>query len=138
LGFILVCGMLAVACRAFAGGDPVNGAAVFRKCAACHSIEKNVHKVGPSLYGVVDRPAASAAGYFYYTAAIKAFGAAGNRWDETTLTAFLKGKARDFLPGTNMAFAGLRKPGDIADVIAYLHSTGAAGETAPAQNPPPE
>jgi cytochrome c len=133
-GFVLACSLCAVSGNALADGDPVRGEVVFLKCAPCHSAEPGINKVGPSLHGVVDQPAASLKNYIY-SAAMKAFGAAGQKWDEANLIAYLKGPAKGFLPGTRMAFAGLRTPEDIADVIAYLRTTNA---TTPPQNPPPE
>ncbi|ANK73333.1 MULTISPECIES: cytochrome c family protein [Ensifer] len=109
---------------AHAGGDATAGAAVFRKCAACHTASEPTNRVGPSLMGVVGRPAASVADY-NYSDAMKAFGAEGRVWDEATLSEYLL-SPKAMVGATKMAFAGLKKPQDIADVIAYLKASPAA------------
>ena len=88
---------------------------VFNKCKACHVVNKTKNKVGPHLKGIIGRQAASVEGYKYS----KAMKASGLVWDDATLAAYLK-KPRKFVKGTKMAFAGLRKDKDIANVIAYL------------------
>jgi cytochrome c len=103
---------------AHAEGDAAKGEKVFAKCKACHENEKGVNKVGPTLKGVVGRKAASVEGYKYSEAMI-AKGAEGVVWDEATLTAYLP-DPKAFVPKTKMAFAGLKKPEEVADVIAYL------------------
>lgn len=105
---------------AMADGDAAAGKKVFAKCRACHKMEEGKHGVGPSLYGVVGSPIAAADGYTKYSSAMKAFGE-GKVWDEATLDAYLE-KPRDVVKGTKMAFPGLRKPEQRADVIAYLKS----------------
>ena len=77
-------------------------------------------KVGPTLKGVVGRKVASVEGY-KYSDAMKAFGATGAVWDEATLAAYLP-DPRAYVPGTKMAFAGLKNPQEVADIIAYLKS----------------
>ncbi|OCP09164.1 MULTISPECIES: cytochrome c family protein [unclassified Ensifer] len=109
---------------AYAGGDATAGAAVFRKCAACHTASEPVNRVGPSLMGVIGRPAASVDGYSY-SDAMKAFGAEGHVWDEATLSEYLL-SPKAMVGGTKMSFPGLKKPQDIADVIAYLKAPPAA------------
>ena len=101
---------------ALAEGDPAAGAKVFNKCKACHTIkEGGKNKVGPNLHGIVGRAAGVAEGYRYS----KAMASSGITWDEVTLTAFLE-KPRKYLKGTKMSFAGLKKPADQQNVIAYL------------------
>ena len=106
------------AAPAQAAGDAAAGEKVFNQCKACHEVEKGVNKVGPTLKGVVGRKAASVEGYKYSEAMI-AKGAEGVVWDEATLTAYLP-DPKGFVPKTKMAFAGLKKPEDVANVIAYL------------------
>ncbi len=103
---------------ACADGDAEKGAKVFVKCKACHENTKGVSKIGPTLKGITGRPAASIAG-FKYSEAMKAKGAAGQVWDEATLIAYLP-DPKAFVPGTKMAFAGLKKPDEVADIIAFL------------------
>ena len=103
---------------AHAEGDAAAGQKVFNQCKACHDIEKGVNKVGPTLKGVVGRKAASVADYKYSPAMVKK-GEEGVVWDEATLTAYLP-NPKAYVPGTKMAFGGLKKPDDVANVIAYL------------------
>jgi cytochrome c len=101
-----------------AEGDAAAGAKVFNQCKACHEVEKGVNKVGPTLKGVVGRKAAAVADYKYSEAMI-AKGAEGLVWDEANLTTYLA-NPKGFVPKTKMAFAGLKKPEDLANVIAFL------------------
>ena len=99
-------------------GDPGAGKSVFRKCSACHSLEPGKKKVGPSLHGVIGRTAGTRRG-FRYSKAMKAYGASGIVWSEDTLNAYLAAP-RKVVKGTKMAFPGLKKEQQRADVIAYL------------------
>ena len=110
--------LLAIASPTLAEGDSANGAKVFNKCKACHENEKGLNKVGPTLKGVVGRKAASVADY-KYSEAMLAKGTDGVVWDEATLAAYLP-DPRSFVPKTKMSFAGLKKPEEVADIIAYL------------------
>lgn len=119
--FILALSLAAagiVAPSARADGDAAAGKTVFGKCAACHTATEAKNKVGPSLMGVVGRPVATAEGY-KYSEAMTAFGAGGKVWDEATLTQYLL-SPKGVVPKTKMAFAGLKTPEEVANVIAYL------------------
>ncbi|GEO84008.1 MULTISPECIES: c-type cytochrome [Alphaproteobacteria] len=120
---ILAASLTIPAGAAFAEGDAVAGAKVFKQCQACHTATEAKNKVGPSLMGVVGRPVATVEG-FKYSKAMKEFGEHGKVWTEELLTEYLP-KPKDLVKGTIMAFAGLKKPEDIANVIAYLKSTSA-------------
>lgn len=98
-------------------GDAAAGKKVFVKCLACHSIAEGQNKVGPSLYGIVGRPAGSIAG-FNYSAANKN---SGITWTEDVMFAYLKAP-QQYIKGTKMVFPGLTSGQDRADVIAYLKS----------------
>jgi cytochrome c len=106
------------AAPALADGDAAAGEQVFKKCAACHENAKGTNKVGPTLKGIVGRPVATAPAYTYSKAMMDK-GATGAVWDEATLTAYLP-DPKAFVPGTKMAFAGLKKPEDVANIIAFL------------------
>jgi cytochrome c len=94
------------------------GAAQAKKCTACHTFEQGgANKVGPNLHGIVGRPVASHEGFAYSTA-LKAYG--GN-WDYERLSCFIH-DPKACVAGTKMAFAGVKKDTDRADVIAYLRS----------------
>lgn len=97
-----------------------DGEGVFRKCAACHQVGEGAeNKVGPVLTGVVGRPVASVEG-FNYSDAMTGFGAEHpDGWTVEMLDAYLT-KPRDVVSGTRMAFAGLRKEDERAEVICYL------------------
>ncbi|AYG66903.1 MULTISPECIES: cytochrome c family protein [unclassified Rhizobium] len=110
--------MLAVASSAFADGDAVAGAVVFRKCGACHTATASENRVGPSLMGVVGRPVASAPNYAY-SPAMKAFGADGKVWDDALLRKYLPGP-QFLVKGTRMTFPGLKSERDLDNLIAYL------------------
>lgn len=106
-----------VAAPAFAEGDAKKGEKVFRKCKACHVVESEKNRVGPHLVNVIGRVPGSIED-FKYSDAMMEYGE-DNVWDVETLDVYLK-KPRDAVKGTKMAFAGLRKEKDRADVIAYL------------------
>ena len=103
---------------AFADGDAAKGEKVFAKCKACHENEKGVNKVGPTLKGVVGRKAGSVEG-FKYSEAMAAKGTEGLVWDEANIASYLA-DPKGFVPKNKMALAALKKPEEIADVIAYL------------------
>lgn len=98
--------------------DAAAGEKVFAKCKACHVADEDKNKVGPSLKGVIGKPAGTHAGYKYSAAMIEA-GKGGLVWDEATLATYLRAP-KELVKGTKMAFAGLKKDDEIANVIAYL------------------
>ncbi|OJF92994.1 cytochrome c family protein [Pararhizobium antarcticum] len=104
-----------------ADGDAAAGAQVFRKCGACHSATEAENRVGPSLMGILGRPVATVPDY-NYSSAMASFGEDGKLWDEGRLSDYLL-SPKSMVPGTKMTFAGLRKPTDIVNLIAYLKST---------------
>ncbi len=102
-----------------ADGDAKKGEKVFRKCKACHAVGEDAkNRVGPALNGVVGAPAGQNE-EFKYSDALTTMAADGLVWDDESLSAFLT-KPRDFMKGTKMSFAGLRKEDDVENVIAYL------------------
>jgi cytochrome c len=102
-------------------GDPEAGARTWRQCQACHQIGAGAqNRVGPQLTGVVGRPKAASEG-FNYSSALAARGQEGQVWTVEALSAYLA-DPRGYIPGTTMAFAGLRNPADIENVIAYIAS----------------
>lgn len=105
-------------------GDAKAGAKVFRKCKACHKIGDGAkNAVGPHLTDVVGRVQGSVESYTKYSDGFKAAMAEGKKWTPAELDAFLT-KPKDYMPGTKMAFGGLRKEDDRANVIAYLATNG--------------
>ena len=100
-------------------GDPAKGEKVFRKCRACHEVGEGAKaKTGPVLNGVVGRTAGTWEDFNYSDAMVEA-GENGLVWDQETLAAYLE-KPKDYVEGTKMTFAGLRKESERTDVIAYL------------------
>jgi cytochrome c len=94
------------------------GQSAAKQCQACHSFEKGgPNRVGPNLYGIVDRPRASYPG-FNYSAAMKA---KSGQWTYDELNKFLA-NPRSYIPGTAMTFAGISNEQQRADVIDYLHT----------------
>lgn len=108
-----------LAMPALADGDAVKGETVFKKCVACHAVGENAkNKVGPVLNDLIGRTAGTLDGYKYSAAMIEA-GAGGLVWTDDTLADYLTAP-KALVPGTKMAFAGLKEEQDIEDLIAYL------------------
>ncbi len=134
---ILFIGILAVfalaAGQAMAEGDAAAGEKVFKMCKACHTVDGK-NRIGPTLQGILGRQAGTAEG-FKYSKDMKAAGAAGLVWNEETLGTYIKkdgkkglkyfigsyiGKAK---ARTKMAFPGLKKAADVANLTAYLKAS---------------
>ncbi|MHA6347242.1 c-type cytochrome [Roseivivax sp. CAU 1761] len=119
LAVALFAALPAGAALAQEAGDPEKGERVFRKCMACHAVGEDAkNKVGPILNDVMGRQAGAMEGY-EFSEAMVAKGEEGLVWDEESMDAFLE-NPRDYVPGTKMSFAGLRKEEERADVIAFL------------------
>jgi len=101
----------------FASTSAAEGAKVFKKCAACHSItEGGANKIGPALWGVLGRSAGSIPDYKYS----KAMVAHGKNWSFEEMNGFLI-KPKDWIKGTKMSFAGLKNAKERAAVILYMN-----------------
>ncbi len=108
-----------------ASADPDKGKRLAKKCAVCHTFDKGgKNGTGPNLWDVIGRPKAALAN-FNYSPALKA---AGGEWSYEELSHFLE-NPKGFISGTQMSFAGLRKPEDRAHLIAYMRTL--------SDNPPP-
>ena len=100
-------------------GNAEEGAEVFKKCRACHDVGPEAkNKVGPLLNGIIGRKAGTIEGFSYSDANKNAAGK-DLVWTEEVLFKYLENPLA-FMPGTKMAFAGLKDPQDRKDVIAYL------------------
>lgn len=107
--------------------DAAAGEKVFAKCKACHQIgETAKNAVGPVLNGLIGRKTGTVEGYSYSDANKES----GLTWDEATFKEYIANpKAK--IPGTKMVFAGLQKPEDIDNVLAYLKQFDKDGKKAP-------
>lgn len=98
--------------------DVKAGEKIFALCKSCHVLEEGVNRVGPSLYNVVGRKSGSVAGYSYS----EANKASGVTWTTDVLFKYLE-DPKGFMPGTKMAFPGIKDAQDRANLVAYLEST---------------
>lgn len=102
----------------FAAGNAGNGKVVFGRCAICHNVQKGgPNGLGPNLFGVAGRKAASLAS-FSYSGALKG---ANITWTNDKLKAWIMGPYK-LVPGTKMAFGGITNTSQADDVVAYLDS----------------
>ena len=101
-------------------GDVAHGAKIYKKCAACHSINKDgKNKIGPKLYNVVGRATGFIADYKYS----KALSSYSKNWSFEELNGFLL-KPSKWIKGNKMGFAGLKDDKDRASIILYLNQNG--------------
>ena len=111
-----------------AKANPTHGEEVFKKCGACHNADKGgANQVGPNLWGVIGAPIGQGRGFAFSDALSKV----GGTWNWDNLSKWLT-SPRTFAPGTKMTFAGLSKPEDRADVIAFLNQHSDSPQPMPA------
>jgi cytochrome c2 len=109
------------------------GERVWRQCQACHQVGEGAqNRVGPQLNGVLGRQAGTLEGFRYSSAMVSA-GEDGLVWDEETLEAYLE-NPRAKVPGTSMAFAGLRQAEQRDAVVEYIKANGGIAEDAEAES----
>lgn len=107
-----------------AAQDVAAGEKSFAKCRACHQIgETAKNSVGPVLNGLIGRPAGTVEGY-NYSAANKN---SGLTWDEATFSEYIASPAAK-IKGTKMAFAGIKDPAEVANLVAYLKQFDSSGK----------
>lgn len=115
-----------------ASADPAAGQKLTKACASCHSFDDGgPNKVGPNLWNVVNANKGSKDGYSY-SDAMKAFDDPAI-WTYTSLNAFLQ-KPKDYIAGTKMSYAGMRKTEDRAAMVAYLRSLSASPAPLPTED----
>jgi cytochrome c len=118
---MMVAAAAAVPGAARAQGDAEAGQRVFNQCRACHTInEGGRNGVGPNLWGIVGRPAASVEG-FRYSANMREVAAGGYVWTVENLRAYLA-NPKAVVPRGSMSYAGLRNEAQLNDLIAYLQA----------------
>ncbi|AIB13644.1 cytochrome c family protein (plasmid) [Azospirillum baldaniorum] len=117
LGAALIAG-IAMGAGAAQAADAAAGKDVFKQCMACHTAEQGKNKVGPSLFGVVGRPAASIDG-FKYSKPMQEKAAGGLTWTPDNLKAYITAP-KEVVPGGTMAFAGIKDAGKVDDLVAFL------------------
>ncbi|ADY64376.1 cytochrome c family protein [Rhizobium rhizogenes] len=119
---IITAAMLAAsAIPAFSEGDVAKGEAAFKRCSACHAIGEGAkNKVGPQLNGIIGRTAGGDPDYNYSNAMKKA-GGEGLVWTPEELRDFLSAPKKK-IPGNKMALAGISKPEELDNLIAYIES----------------
>jgi cytochrome c len=104
-----------------ASADLAKGEAVYKKCVACHTINQGgANGIGPNLYGIMGLPVGKHAAGFAYSSDLANHG--GN-WDWATMNAWLT-SPKKFASGTKMTFAGLSKPEDRANLMAWMNTQG--------------
>ncbi|MGL5114758.1 MAG: c-type cytochrome [Beijerinckiaceae bacterium] len=104
-----------------ASADKAKGENTFKQCSACHTPDKGgANKVGPNLWGVVERAKGAVAG-FGYSAALKTVAGKGEKWSFDALDKFLE-SPKGYLAGTSMSYGGIPNPKTRADLIAYLNT----------------
>jgi cytochrome c len=110
--------LLAGSATAALAADPAAGEKIFKtQCGICHAVAAGQNRIGPTLFGVVGRPAGSVPG-FNYTADHKKLGVT---WDAATLDKYLT-NPRAMVPDTSMVYAGLKDDAKRADLVAYLET----------------
>ena len=110
--------MMAASTTTVPAADLAAGKKVFRKCQGCHVLDRPSNRAGPHLNNVFGRTAGSVKA-FKYSKAMKKAGADGLVWNDETMAAYLK-KPRAFIKGGRMAFSGLKKDADIANVLSHI------------------
>ncbi len=114
--------------KLMASANLEKGEAQMKKCSTCHTVAQGgPNRVGPNLYEVLGRKKGAVSGFAYSDSLIEH----GGDWDYEALFKFLY-KPKQYIKGTKMGFAGVRKHEDIADIVAYLRSLSSSPKPLPA------
>ena len=114
----VIAGLLLAGSPAALAADPAAGEKIFKtQCGICHAVVAGQNRIGPTLFGVVGRPAGSVPG-FNYTADHKKLGIT---WDAANLDKYLA-NPRAMVPDTSMVYAGLKDDAERADLVAYIET----------------
>ena len=114
-GFLIASAVAFATGAALADGDAARGEKKFEDCAACHKLERGENNLGPSLYGVFGRPAATLTDFRYSTALKRS----GITWTPQAVDTFIA-DPQAAVPANRMPYAGMTDAGDRADLIAYM------------------
>jgi cytochrome c len=115
---VIAAGLLLAGSTTALAADPAAGEKIFKaQCGICHAVAAGQNRIGPTLFGVVGRPAGSVPG-FNYTADHKKLGVA---WDAASLDKYLA-NPRAMVPDTSMVYAGLKDDAERADLVVYLET----------------
>ena len=110
-----------------ASANVEKGKKVANLCKACHTFNQGgKNKIGPALWKIVDRNMGGGAGYKYSSGMMKM----KQKWGYEELNKFMV-KPRKYIKGTKMAFIGIKKAKDRANLIAYLRSLSASPKPLP-------
>lgn len=115
--FMLMAGVALLAATAPAQAqDAAAGQKIYAQCRACHSMDAGKNGLGPSLNKVIGRKAGTADGFKTYSPAMQKSGIV---WTEDNIKKYLA-DPKGFIPGNRMVYAGLKKPEDVENLIAYI------------------
>lgn len=117
---LLLVSLMALPAAALAqdAGDPAKGEKVFAQCKACHVVDKEANRVGPYLKGIIGRNVASVPDYKYSTAMLD-YAKTHPVWTDEQFLTYIE-NPKGVVPGTKMAYGGVKKPDDRANLLAYL------------------
>jgi len=111
-----------------AAADPAKGEQAFKKCVACHTIDKGApNMLGPNLWGVLGSPIGQGKGFAFS----EALASKGGTWTWDNMSEWLK-SPKSFAPGTKMTFAGLGSPEDRAAILVYMNQKSDSPQPLPA------
>ena len=111
-----------------AAANPAEGEKAAKKCVSCHTFEKGgANKIGPNLFNIIGADKAHLDGFAYSSG----MQAAAGTWTWEDLNAFIRAP-KDVVPGTKMAFAGVKKDSERADLLAYLRTLADSPQPLPA------